>query len=292
MARVNPFPYPVQNLTDLSEPFQQTVQRSLKPDEQINSILMIPPQPFLKRGGTPQQALLSTSQGLLHIHEMVLPDQPPIATYLPGEAFLYARHSLLLLYGRLELMGEVNGSLVRMVIEYNTVGQPLLDAVLKQFLRFTYGWADTEKSYNPQQNKPLLDELGAQSFKFMNGLQFYALQPGEKLWGTVFQPRITQSVLHFFRRALAPASLLALTDQAVVLIEEDKARGAAYGWLITLCPRKFVAEIESKPTYQWSEVSLHLRRNGVNETRKLTLENETARIWETMWADRNQFGTK
>jgi hypothetical protein len=126
----------------------------------------------------------------------------------------------------------------------------------------------------------------------MNGLQFYALQPGEKLLGSVFQPRITQTVLDFFRRAIAPASLVALTDQAVILIEEDKARGAAYGWLITLCPRKFVAEIESKPTYQWSEVSLHLRRNGVNETRKLTLENETARAWETMWAGRNQFGTK
>jgi hypothetical protein len=118
-ARVNPFPYPVQNLTDLPENFRLAVQRSLKPDEQINSMLMIPPQPFLKRGGIPQQALISTSQGLLHIQEMASPDQSPIATGLSGESVLYARHSLLLLYGRLELTGEVDGSLVRMVAEYN-----------------------------------------------------------------------------------------------------------------------------------------------------------------------------
>jgi len=169
-SRVNPFPYQIQDLTDLPEHFQQAVQRSLKPGEQVNSILMFPPQPFLKRGGIPQQALLSTSQGLLHIQEIALPSQSLVATYFPGDALLYTHHSLLLLYGRLELVGEVDGNLIRIVAEYNTVGQYLLETVLKQFLRFTYGWADTEKSYDPQSNS-LLDVLGAQSFKFMNGLR-------------------------------------------------------------------------------------------------------------------------
>ncbi len=287
MSRVNPFPYPVQSVADLPEHFQQAVRRSLKPGEQVNSILMFPPQPFIKRGGVPQQTLLSTSQGLMHVQEKDAPDQPPAVTCLPGEAFLYAHHSLLLLYGRLELVGEVNGSLVRVIVEYNTVGHYLIKPVLEQYLRFTYGWADTEKSYNPQ-NTPLLDELGTQSFKFMNGLQFYALQPGEKLLGSVFQPRITQTVLHFFRRAIAPASLVALTDQAVILIEEDKARGAAYGWLITLCPRKFVAEIESKPNHEWRDVTVHLLRNNVSEERKLTLETKSALAWETLWTGKNQ----
>jgi hypothetical protein len=287
MARVNPFPYPVQSVADLPEHFQQAVRLSLKPGEQVNSILMFPPQPFIKRGGVPQQTLLSTSQGLLHVEEKDMPDQPPAVTCLPGEALLYAHHSLLLLYGCLELAGEVDGRSVRMVIEYNTVGQPLLDAVLKQYLRFTYGWADTEKSYNPQSNS-LLDELGMQSFKFMNGLRLYALQPGERLLGVVFQPRITRTILRFFRHAIAPSSLLALTDQTVILIEEDKARGAAYGWLITLCPRKFVAKIESKPNHEWCDVTVRLLRNTVSEERKLTLETESALAWETLWAGKNQ----
>lgn len=270
-------------MTDLPEHFQRAVQRSLKPDEQVNSILMFPPQPFIKSGGVPQQALLSTSQGLLHIQE----DQPPIATYLPGRALLYARHSLLLLYGCLELVGELNGNLIRMVVEYNTVGQPLLDTALRNFLRFTYNWYDTEKTYDSQ-SKSLLEKLGVQSFKFMNGLQFYALQPGEKLLGVVFQPRITQPVLHFFRRAIAPASLLALTDQTVILIEEDKARGAAYGWLITLCPRRYIVEIESRPNHEWHDVIVRLLRNTISEERKLTLESESVLAWDTLWVGKNQ----
>ena len=133
----------------------------------------------------------------------------------------------------------------------------------------------------------------AQSFKFMNGLRLYALQPGEKLLGVVFQHRITRPVLRFFRRTIAPASL-ARPDRPGChsLIEEDKALGAAYGWLITLCPRKVVAEIEGKPNREWREVSVHLRRNGVSEVRKLTLENETAQAWETLWTGRNQSETQ
>ena len=94
--------------------------------------------------------------------------------------------------------------------------------------------------------------------------------------------------MYFFRRAIAPASLLALTDKAVILIEEDKASGAAYGWIITLCPRNVVTDIESKPNQMWREISVHLRRNDVNEVRKLTFENETAQAWETLWTGQMQ----
>jgi len=286
-SRVNPFPYPLQSLADLPEHFQQAVQQVLKPDETVVSILMLPPQPFLRHGGVPLQALLSTSQGLLHLQEMASSGQLPPTTYLPGDSLLYVHHSLVLLYGRLELVGEVDGSLMRMIVEYNTAGLPLVEPMLKQFLRFTYGWSETEKSYNLQSNS-LLDSLEKESFKFMNGLRLYALQPGEKLLGYVFQSRITRPLLHFFHHPIAPASLLAMTDQAVILIEEDKARGAAYGWIITICPRKYVTDIECNPDREWQVGRVHLKRNGINEVRKLTLENEKALAWEALWAGCNQ----
>jgi hypothetical protein len=289
-ARENPFPYPLQSLTDLPEHFQQAVQQVLKPGEAVISILLLPPQPFLGHDGIPLQALLSTSRGLLHLQEMASSGQLPNVTYVPGGTLLYAHCSLILLYGRLELVSEVDGSLVRMVVEYNTVGEYLLEAVLKQFLRFTYGWSEFEKSFDPQ-SKPLLETLEKKTFKFMNGLRLHALQPQEKLLGYVFQPRITQPFLHFFHRPIAPASLVALTDQAVILIEEDKARGPAYGWIVTLCPRKYVTEIECSPSKEWQVGRVHLQKNGMTEVRKLTLDNETALAWEALWADRDQYAT-
>jgi hypothetical protein len=189
------------------------------------------------------------------------------------------------------LAGEVDGNLIRMVMEYNTVGQPFVDAVLRQFLHFTYKWSDGEKLLNSKSNS-LLDFLEKESFKFMNGLRLYALQPGERLQGYVFQPRIAQPFLRFFHRAIAPSSLLALTDQSVILIEEDKARGAAYGWIITICPRKYVTEIECQPDRAWKTGSVYLQRNGVKEVRKLTLDNETALAWDALWTGRNQIETQ
>ncbi len=281
-ARVNPFPYPVQSLTDLPQQYQQAVQRALSPGEPVNSILMIPPQPFLKRGGIPQQVIISTSRGLLHLQETAAPDQPPIATYLPGDALLYAHHSLILLYGRLELVGEVDGSLVRMVVEYNMVGQHLLQPILRQFLQFTLeqhratkpGWVSTAH---------LLEELGAQSFKFRSGLELYALQPGEQLLGYVFQQRLTRRKLRLFEIPVLGAALLALTDRAVILIKENQIKGAAYGWLITICPRVFVTGIESSPNEEWREVHIRLARNNVTMEHHVTLENNLALAWQDLW---------
>ena len=83
-----------------------------------------------------------------------------------------------------------------------------------------------------------------------------------------------------------------MTDQAVILIEEDKARGAAYGWIITICPRKVVTDFECNPDREWQAGHVHLQRNGMNEVRKLTLENEKALAWEALWAGRNQIETQ
>ncbi len=282
-ARENQFPYLVPGLADLPEHFQQVLQPVLKPGERVDSILMLPPQPFLKRGGVRRQVLLSLARGLLHVQD----GQPPTVTYLPGESLLYAQHTLVLLYGRLELVGEENGKLLRMVAEYNTSGQALVDTALRQFLRLTYGANQVDDS-TLEQNNLILKKLEAESFKFMNGLRLYALQPGEKLLGYVFQPRIAQPLLRFFHRPIAPASLLALSDQAVILIEENKASGASYGWVVTLCPRKTVTKIVNQPARAWRNISVHLLRNAVRAERNLILETRIAQAWETFWTLQNQ----
>ncbi len=279
--RENPFPYSVPTLDDLPESFRQAVQPWLKPDEPVVSILMLPPQPFLKRGGIPRQALLSTTHGVLHVRDR----QPPSVVYLPGEALLYARHSLILLYGCLELAGDVNGELTRVVVEYHTLGEPLMGAILRRLLRLAYQLP--VETGRPPENEALLDRLKDESYKFMSGLRLHALQPNERLLGYVFQPRITKPFLRFFNLPVAPNALLALSDQAVILIEEDKSKGAAYGWLVTLCPRQRVAVIDDLPNQEWRNVVVHLLRDEVRTERKVTVTNETALVWQRLWASRS-----
>ena len=280
VTRENPFPYVVNALTDLPEEFQRAVQSCLGDEESINSILVLPSQPFMKRGGIPRQALLSTTHGILHVRDA----KPPLADYLPAESLLYVHHKLILLYGCLELAGEVRGELVRITAEYNAIGQYLLDAALRQFLQLSYGTAAPGPGMR-KQNDNLLEELGKESFKFMNGLRLYALQPGERLLGYAFQPRITERFLRYFSRPVAPASMFALTDQAVVFIEEDKARGASHGWVITICPRNVILTVESKRMQSWDKLSVLSLRNKVSLERNLILEHDTVLACKSLWSN-------
>lgn len=106
----------------------------------------------------PEQALLFTSQGVLHVQAPVEPDQPPSTTYFQAADLLYTRLSLLLLYGRLELIGSVGGDLTRVEVEFNTVGEYLLRPPLEQFLQLT--WGQTKLDLPPEsQLKATLAQL-------------------------------------------------------------------------------------------------------------------------------------
>jgi hypothetical protein len=243
---------------------------------------MLPRQPFMKRGGIPRQVLVSTAHGILRVQD----GKPPIANYLPADSLLYVHHKLILLYGCLELAGEVQGKLVRILAEYNTVGQSLVDDVLRRFLQLGRDTASPNAG-TQERNDKLLNELGKESFKFMNGLRSYALQRDEYLLGYIYQPRIKERFLRFFNRPIAPNSLLALTDQAVVLIKEDKARGASYGWIITICPRNVVQTVDSIPMGKWQKLSVLLLRNNVSTQRNLILDHKITQACKSLWTSQS-----
>jgi hypothetical protein len=280
--RENPFPFPVRAITDLPESFQAAIDSLEWPEEPIHSILILPPQPFLKRGGVPRQALLSTERGILYVRDGDI----PVAAYIPAENLLYIRQTLILLSGAIEFVGEANHQLVRIVAEYNTVGQDLLTAALNQFLKLLYETIHTPEPAFDQTNY-LMDKLGGESYKFMNGLRLYSLQIAEELIGYVFQPRIRERYLPLISRSVAPASLFALTTKAVILMEEDKAWGASHGWVITLCPRNVVLAVERSHVKKWEKLRVLLLRSNLNEERSLLLETETASGCRSLWVSQN-----
>jgi hypothetical protein len=287
------FPYTVERLADLPDSLRQGAEPVLEPSDPINSIIVIPRhtqtkvrrQPFV-----PQQALVFTAAGLLHAQEAGTAAQPPVVTYLTSADLLYAHHSLILLYGRLELAGATRGELARIVVEYNTVGQYLLQPALSQFLGLALGSPPAAQT-DGDRTEILLNRLGAQSFKFSNGLRFYALQPNERLLGFIFQPRLVRRHLRLFHQLIAPATLLALTDLAVILIEEERTTPTAHGWLITICPRRRIASIESKPNKEWRDVCVRLTGDNLTIERQMTVDNETALAWEALWLSRDQNAT-
>lgn len=279
-------PYRVNDLAELPASLQSAVQQALGPTEQPERIFLVPNQTFFKnwfsRRYVPQQALLFTAQGVLHVQEAVSPDQPPQATYLHAASLLYIQLRLLLLYGRLELVGQVNGDLARVVVEFNTVGVPLLLPGLRRLMTLAWESAEPEIPISREGSLPEFDSL---PLKFKNGLRLYGLQPGECLLGLVFQPGLWERHGSLFRRQISANTLLALTNHDLVIVEEERTgRTNPYGWILTFCPLAGVKGFEAAPGESWQEMQLHLTRDGVAVDRQVTLERETVQAWQNLWA--------
>ncbi|GAB4446463.1 MAG: hypothetical protein Fur0044_42640 [Anaerolineae bacterium] len=216
-------PYLVSSLAELPSSLQVAARQALSPTEQPDHIFMVPAQSFfrswLSRRYVPPQGLLFTAQGVLHVQEAASPGEPAQATYLRGDDLLYVQLRLLLLYGRLELVGLANGALTRVVVEFNTVGFSKLQSGLRQLLPLTWGAAKLETSDTLDKTLSELDEL---PLKFKNGLRLYGLQPDECLLGVIFQRSLWKRYGRVLPHQVSANTLLALTDHELVIIEEEK----------------------------------------------------------------------
>ncbi len=270
-------PYLLDTLADLPPDLQAAASRVLPPEDVPQVIVWIPAhtQTLQKRRRVPPQALLFTTAGVLSVQTGADP------IYLRNADVLLVEHHLILLYGCLQFVGWAQGELRRILVEYNTVGEPLLHTALQRVVRQAYGGMDSAPPARDAATLALLEQLGAQSFKFRNGLQIYALLPEERVVDYVWQPRITRRIAGIFRQGVAPAALLALTDRALILIREEKASGAAYGWLIAFCPRQQLVGMSTRPQQIWHHVDIQLT---AGLTQSVILEEAQAARWEALWS--------
>jgi hypothetical protein len=293
-ARRTQHPYRVERPADLSAELRQLAEQSLLPDDPIHTIFVIPaqllPVRFGGQGGemhtVPEQALLFTAHGVLHVQGENPPEQPSQTTYLQGDRLLYAHLSMILTYEKLELCGIANSALARIVIEYCAVGHALLQPALLRLLRLAWGNFSPD---NPGVYSTgfLLYHLEQESFKFNSGLSVYVLQPGEQLLGYVFQPPIMKRYLGVIRRPVASPVLLALTESELVIIEEGITNTTRYGMFITYCPRICVSGVEIKADAAWQDVCVHLSRGDFSAERWTKLESKAAQAWQDLCSSQN-----
>jgi len=158
-----------------------------------------------------------------------------------------------LLYGFLEIVGQGPSSLTRLSVEFNTVAWEYLSLPLRQLLRATKatpgGPADETTYYAPSAQQAV-EKL---PLKFSNGLQIYGLLPGEGLKDLVFQPGTWQRWLFLFRRPILANTLLLLTSNYVVVIQEEL--GVAQGWIISYIPRHNIVSMQNRPCDLWNELT-------------------------------------
>ena len=96
--------------------------------------------------------------------------------------------------------------------------------------------------------------------KYFNGVQLYGLLPGEELEELVFQEATWKPWLYFFRRPVTPDTLLMLTTNYMVVIQEDlKVR---VGWIVSYLPRSGICMIHSQGDGLWTEFIRPIETTG------------------------------
>jgi hypothetical protein len=282
-------PFLAKNLEAMPAGLKELARQTLKPDELAQTIFVIPEQMMPKKFGglggahlVPDQALLFTSSGIIHVQVGKSTVEMEQSQYMPGNSLLYLRISLVLLYGQIELYGVANNSLTCINVQYNAVSHELVLPALKKFLRLA--WDQTRDQELDTYQNLLLGQLEDQSYKFRSGLELYSLQPDEHLLGFVFQPRIFKQYLRVFRRLIAPASLLAVTDRQLIMINEGITSASSYGYFFTFCPKANVVQVDSRANNSLQEVGIHLEKNSITAEHQLTQDNENALACQALWA--------
>ena len=283
-SQATPMPYAVTSLADLPGSLQQAAVRSVSSTDPLRSICVFPSRTYLKNWYSweyvSEQALLFTGNGILHI-------QAPSSTFrdarivsLRAADLLYTHLSLILMYGRLELVDE---NLSRGVVEFNAAGFDIIQSGLQHLLATVSGKNAIPTPEAPPA-KTILNELESRSFKFKNGLSLYGLLPGERLLGFVFQPGIRGLRWRFFSLKVSETTVMALTDKQLIIIEEQsRSRFPAYGWIFTFYPRKAIEKIGVSSCRQWQELSVVMKVKTGLIDRRILLEQANVLAWQELW---------
>ena len=278
-------PYLVSGLADLPGSLQQAALQSAGPAEELISICVFPGRTYLKdwhsREEVLEQALLFTKNGLQHIQAPAALDQAVRTVSMQAVDLLYARLSLILMYGRLEL---VDKSLSQVVVEFNAAGFDMIRPGLQSFLGTSSG-----KNAIPHPEAALtnsvLSELGERSYKFMNGLKLYGLLPGEQVLGFIFQPGLWGRRWRIFPMRMSETTLLAITDKQLIVVEEQsRSRFPAYGWILTFHPRHAIEKLSVTPRLNWLEVIIEMKSSSGMIERGILLDQANASAWQELWS--------
>jgi hypothetical protein len=275
-------PLVLKNVSELPAELQSPALVSLAASKAIQAVIAFPPQ--IHRGWhyVPKQALLFTPTEITHVLASIWPDQEPQVTYVNGSGLMYMRVTLLLLYGFLEIVAQGHTLPTQLGVEFNTVAWYQLSRPLRQLLQATRaapGAPVDEATYAPAVQQAL-ENL---PLKFSNGVKIYGLLPGEELQDLVFQPGTWKRWLLLLRRPVSANTLLLLTSNYVVVIQEELH--VKQGWILSYIPRSSVFGMQAQTHGLWSELTVQLKRGDQAAEYKLLLKNEAVQAWRARWIE-------
>jgi hypothetical protein len=216
---------------------------ALKPDDAIKLLVFGPAQRLLDRVLPATLLAILDRDWILAIGAEA--SQPEVSRCGFANT-LFVEMTEVLLYGLLRIDFTGDGRARSVAIQFNTVMEDLYQEAVQILLNGIEGGS----YFVPRSNDNLYAALRVLPLKFQNAIVKH-LPIGQQVLGFVHWPTILGRRLKIFRRELAPAGALVLTNRQLLFISEEKAWsrrlsdvGYKYGYIVTYCPLARVEFVE------------------------------------------------
>ena len=254
MSSVGHFPVQFAGLEECPDPFRDPLRHALSPSEAVFEIIYSPA--FVAgRLYLPASVFCVTNRQWIMVHVSKSGD-----VSLDSAVFadtLLIELTVILLYGRMKLDYAISNRGDSSACYFNTVMGCMYTKAIQRILNFI----DGIESCSSEKDRSILTDLKNWPLKFRN-LGWLSLPPGSKLLASLHWP----SVLGVFRRELAPAAALFLTDRHLMIMAEEKSSAwfvkrdrTKYGAITTYCPRSriFGFQIQEHRRFHILELEAH-----------------------------------
>jgi len=290
MSSTERFAYAVSRVEDLAPPVAAALQTQLLPDEVARQIIFAPRQSLLSsRGGlgawfavrwTPSWVLVRTDERLLVVTVPEAPRAPEVAA-TPLADLLWLELGTILLYSWVAWSCVSGGQLQQQRVYFNSVCENLFWDMVNATRRTIIAQSGLPL---PTGNRHYAAFEGL-PFKFMNLIPFRLLLPGEQAQAVVYQPAIWGRRLGIFRYQRAPAVVLVLSQEHLLVAQDDLTNlRTAYGIIARYCPRSRLrrAELEQTQHDLWLNVTVGL--HDTEETLRVLFEPDAEPALQTLIA--------
>ncbi len=287
------FPYPIEQITELPATVQQALRSQTQSNESFRSILLIPPFQHLgRRPGprtwlsgsgpwrTPESTLALTEEHLFVVARDTSTTNVEM-TVIPLKSMIAIEWGIILLYSWIDIVWA-DSDLHRTHVEYNTVGEPLLQPLIELLRRAVLARAAPPIEHRSPVTKEQL--RAALPMKFANMLILHALLKDELVYTWVFEPTRKPK---WFWGGWREGLLWAVTNYHSVFVREPR-EAFPYGVVFTFCPRREIREARVVEKDQYLELCLTLGEPGFQVTGlfPLTRRDELMANIELLMPDR------
>jgi hypothetical protein len=294
-SRRSKIPYTISTPDELPQGLRKLALQNLETEAKVDTIFVVPMQQLASSFGVgrrtsqvPESALIFTDQGVLFVQNNSFEGQPILSTYIKNEHFCTMRLTLILLYGRLDLVGVQDNQPIKIEFVYNATGHELLKPVLHRFLHRSWTGQKGVLQTIPTENEKVLAELFQQSLKFSNGLRNYGLQRNERLLGYAHQPRIVKRFFGLFPKIIVPGGVAAFSENGFVLMEEGTTNATSYGWFIVICHKSLIVDIVITAGEKLCKTAIKIKAGATTETINLEWEHQHAEELKALWLENSK----